>query len=291
MVTSVPREIVVEIEGLTGSTIRDFDFASGGCINNGGRIATSDGDYFLKWNDRAGFPGMFEAEAKGLSLLRAATSSLIVPKVAHAGQAETFQFLLMEYIADGRRGPAYWQQLGAGLAVLHRSSADYYGLDHDNYIGSLSQFNKPSGSWVKFFVEQRLQVQLQLAIDNKALAESSVRKFEKLFEIIPGILPEEAPALLHGDLWSGNVMTSPEGKPCLIDPAVYFGHREVDLAMTQLFGGFDATFLESYREAYPLMPGFEERLRLYNLYPLLVHVNLFGGGYVRQVLHELEAFL
>lgn len=279
-----------EIEAHTGSLVRDFNFASGGCINNGGRVATTNDVFFLKWNDRMQFPGMFEAEAKGLSLLRR-SSPLVAPEVLLSGQAESYQFLLMEYIDEGRRASSYWRDLGVGLAALHNARSKEFGLDHDNYIGSLPQHNKPSGSWVEFFVEQRLRVQLQIALDKGAFDESSSRKFEELFDRIPALIPTEPPSLLHGDLWGGNIMTSSQGRPCIIDPAVYYGHREVDLAMTQLFGGFDDSFLDSYREAYPLAPGYEERVVLYNLYPLLVHVNLFGGGYAAQVMHALKRFL
>ena len=291
MVSSVPAEIVKAIQPQTRSGITGFSFSSGGSINKGGRI-TSDGaiHYFLKWNDLKKFPGMFEREAKGLAML-SESKSLFVPKVLLAGDAGPYQFLLLEYIDEGPRRRNYWPDFGSGLAALHRTSAKHFGLEYDNYIGSLPQSNSQSSSWIEFFIERRLKFQLKLAIDAHNVERSLAGKFEILFSKLPSVLPEERPSLLHGDLWGGNVMVTAEGTPCLIDPAVYYGHREVDLAMTRLFGGFDFAFMDSYNEAYPLLQGYEDRFDLYNLYPLLVHVNLFGGGYVTQVLSILKKFV
>lgn len=289
MPQAIPSTIAAEIERQTGA-IKGFSSASGGCINNGGRIDTASGKYFLKWNDRKKFPGMFAVEAKGLSLLRQA-NVIYVPAVIHVGLAGEFQFLVLEYIQMGASDASYWRRFGSGLAALHKSSATTFGLDHNNYIGSLRQENKQSTSWVEFFIEQRLKAQLELAVDGKRIDHGLFRKFDALFAKLHTFLPEEPPSLLHGDLWSGNIISTVQGQPCLIDPAVYYGHREMDLAMTQLFGGFDCAYLDSYNEEYPLIPGYEERLDLYNLYPLLVHVNLFGGGYERQVADVLRRFV
>lgn len=290
MQSSVPSEIAREIEARTGSTITRFSFASGGCINHGGTCKTETGSFFLKWNCQQKFPGMFEVEAKGLSLLKRSTS-LHIPDVIHFGISGPYQFLLLENIEEGRRASDYWKSFGVGLAQLHRTSADHFGLDHDNYIGSLPQSNEKTQSWLEFFTEQRLRKQLRRAIDQRKLNDDTAQKFEALFKKLPTLLTHEPPSLLHGDLWGGNIMTNARGQPSLIDPAVYFGHREADLAMTTLFGGFDGAFVDHYNDAYPLLPGYEERFELYNLYPLLVHVNLFGGGYARQVAATLDRFV
>lgn len=282
MPSSVPPEIRMEVEAATSSTVTGFSFASGGCINNGGTCTTTKGSLFLKWNDQKRYPRMFETEARGLSLLKRSTI-LHVPAVICCGVVERYQYLLLENIQEGRRREDYWRDFGIGLAHLHRTSANHFGLDHDNYIGSLPQSNTETLSWPEFFVEQRLRKQLSLAINSKRLDDRMKKKFELMFEKLPALLTDEPPSLIHGDLWGGNIMTNASGQPSLIDPAVYFGNREVDLAMTTLFGGFDPEFLTHYRHAYPLAPGYEERFKLYNLYPLLVHVNLFGGGYARQV--------
>lgn len=270
--------------------LKNFTPASGGCINHGGRITTSAGDYFLKWNDARRFPAMFEAEAKGLELLRA-PGVITIPEVLGAGERGSYQFMVMSFVEQQGRSARYWHMLGERLASLHRVTHSSFGLDHDNYIGSLRQWNKPHASWIDFFIGQRLRVQLALALKDGLLDSGSLLKFEALFKQLPDLLPSEGPSLLHGDLWSGNLITDGKGEPCLIDPAVYFGHREADLAMTQLFGGFDDAFLDSYHHSFPLTPGFRERFDLYNLYPLLVHVNLFGGSYAGQVNSILKKFI
>ncbi|HZI24010.1 MAG TPA: fructosamine kinase family protein, partial [Chryseolinea sp.] len=154
----------------------------------------------------------------------------------------------------------------------------------------LPQFNNQNTSWVNFFIEQRLQVQVNLAIENGVAKADWEKKFAALYNKLPGLIPVEAPSLLHGDLWSGNLITDEKGEPCLIDPAVYYGNREADMAMTKLFGGFSGRFYAAYQEAFPLSPGHEQRVDLYNLYPLMVHVNLFGGSYVHSVESILGAF-
>jgi len=233
---------------------------------------------------------MFIAEAKGLSILRSA-KALAVPEVIHTGLAGPFQFLLLQFIEEAARGGDYWRDFGSGLAALHKNSAREFGLDHDNFIGSLPQKNKQGSSWAQFFIEQRLKVQLKISRDQGRIDNALSKKLDATFIRIPEWLPEEPPSLLHGDLWSGNLMTTSRGGPCLIDPAVYYGNREADLAMTQLFGGFDPSYFESYNEMYPLASGYRERLDLYNLYPLLVHVNLFGGGYKSQVEKVVNRFI
>ena len=287
MVPSIPSPILEDIESATGATVRNFSFASGGCINHGGKVTTSSGTYFLKWNDLKKYPGMFAAEARGLSLLRGA-AAVWVPEVIHVGVPAPFQYLLLQNIEAGRQGTKYWVKFGSGLAAIHKKSSGRFGLDHDNYIGSLPQKNKLRPSWVEFFIEQRLRPQLHMATERGKVNAEVLRKFDLFYIKAPSLFPDEPPALLHGDLWGGNIMTNSQGEPCLIDPAVYYGHREADLAMTQLFGGFHPSFLDSYDEAYPLQPGYEDRLDIYNLYPLLVHVNLFGGGYLSQVLAILD---
>jgi len=199
-----------------------------------------------------------------------------------------YQFLLLEFIEQRRRAPGYWEVLGHQLAQLHKCSAPSHGLDHNNYIGSLAQSNKTHRSWLTFFIEERLSPLLKLAIDDHHAPGVWMRKFETLYARLPSLLPDGRPSLLHGDLWSGNVITGHDGLPCLIDPAVYYGHREADLAMTHLFGGFEDGFYSSYESLYPLPTGFSERIDLYNLYPLLVHFNLFGASYAERITNILK---
>jgi protein-ribulosamine 3-kinase len=286
----IPDTVVSAIERHLSAKVSDYFPASGGCINNGGKVVVGGKDFFVKWNDRSRYPGMFQAEAKGLHIL-GASETLRIPEVIHVGEEGSFQYLLLEYIDDGRRSPDFWESFGRGLAKMHKHSAPRFGLDHNNFIGSLPQDNRESGSWIEFFIERRLRSQLAIALQNNGLNKSAASDFDKLFAKLNSLLPDERPSLLHGDLWGGNLMIADNGEACLIDPAVYYGHREVDLAMTQLFGGFDSVFFESYNEEFPLLPGYRERLDLYNLYPLLVHVNLFGGGYAAQVMSVLRRFL
>ena len=290
MVSSVPTAVVREVEDQTGTAVTNFSFAGGGCINHAGVCETRDRSFFLKWNALERFPGMFEAEAKGLKMLKR-SCPLYVPGVICAGKADQFQFLVLENVREGSRAKDYWRNFGAGLARLHQTTAEKFGLEHDNYIGSLPQINTQASSWTDFFREYRLQAQLKLARDAGKADAALARKFDLLFGRLNLLLPEEPPSLIHGDLWGGNIMITSEGQPCLIDPAIYFGSREMDLAMTQLFGGFDNSFFSDYENVFPLEPGYRDRLHLYNLYPLLVHVNLFGGGYVRQVQSILQRFL
>jgi protein-ribulosamine 3-kinase len=288
----IQQGVVSLLKQKVGDTLvlKDFSFTGGGCINNGGKLTTSHGTYFLKWNDAVKFPDMFQTEAKGLKLL-AESKSMYIPKVIDAGEAGSFQFLILEFVAASNRTQHYWRDFGVQLAMLHQHTSTSFGLDYNNYIGSLPQQNTLHTSWIDFFIHNRLDAQLRLAERSSLVDKSLRRNFETLYAKLPDLLVMEKPALLHGDLWSGNVMVNQHGAPSLIDPAVYFGHREMDIAMTQLFGGFNPEFLQVYHESFPLAPGVEERLQLYNLYPLLVHVNLFGGDYLAQVNSILRRFI
>lgn len=233
---------------------------------------------------------MFAAEAKGLKLLHNA-GAIHIPEVVTEGLAGPWQFLVLEFVEERHQSRTYWTDLGQQLASLHRHTSATFGLDHDNYIGSLPQRNTPAEKWIDFFITQRLEVQVKLAIDHGKLGAETVRLFGMLYRKLGELLPEEKPSLLHGDLWSGNLITNAEGKPCLIDPAVYYGHREAEIAFTTLFGGFSAHFYHSYHEAFALQPGYAGRCDIYNLYPLMVHVNLFGGGYASQVVSILRQWV
>jgi len=262
----------------------------GGCINHCYKIETIAGDFFLKYNFAEKYPGMFAAEARGLELLRSA-SALRIPEVILQFESGKFSFLVLEFLGNGKRRENFWKEFGSGLAKIHRQSAAKFGLDHDNYIGSLVQSNRMHDRWSTFYNEERLQAQLALAVNHQRISEKSVRSFEKIFSRLEELIPVESPALLHGDLWNGNFLNGPSGEACLLDPAVYFGHREMDLAMSRLFGGFDPEFYEAYQDVFPLQPGSDERIPLMQLYPLLVHVNLFGGSYVQQVEDILKKFM
>jgi protein-ribulosamine 3-kinase len=273
-VPAVVREVIQKKHNLT---VQNFTPISGGCINNGGRLTTDQGTFFIKWNDASKYPRMFSAEAKGLQLL-ASSGCVRVPTVQFEGVEDEYQFIAMDFVAQGAASSSFWDDLGRSLAALHLVTSTSFGLDHDNYIGSLTQLNRQADDWIDFFIHKRLEP--QLAMLN---APGLRRRFEALYKKLPEIFPAEPPSLLHGDLWSGNLIKDATGRPCLIDPAVYFGNREMELAFTRLFGGFDRRFYDTYKEVYPLQPGFMERVGVCNLYPLLVHANLFGGHYMLEI--------
>jgi len=262
---------------------------SGGSINEAYQLKTSYGDYFLKYNDSSKYPEMFEKEARGLSLLRSAYE-IDVPEVLSFAKAGPDDFLLLEYLDSADQAPDFWEDFGDSLAKLHNHHSDNFGLDHDNYMGSLYQYNNVHDVWTAFFIEERLERQVKLARENGAISRGDVTGFERLYRRLDEIFPETRPSLLHGDLWSGNYMINNKGHASLIDPAVYYGHPEIDIAMTTLFGGFDSKFYNSYNQHNPLENGWENRLDIYNLYPLMVHVNLFGGGYLGSVQRIIDRF-
>jgi fructosamine-3-kinase len=267
-----------------GSRVVGARSLAGGDINEAFEVRLADGrDVFVKYNERA--PNdMFVAEARGLAWLGDAKALRVPSVLAASGANDLTPFLALELIRSKARGSNFDERLGRGLAALHRHGAPAFGLDHDNYIGRLPQKNTFGVTWPEFYRVRRLGPQLRAAIDSGLATARMRRDFERLFVRMEDLCgPTEPPARLHGDLWGGNLITDDLGEPCLIDPAVYGGHREVDLAMMKLFGGFGARVFASYKEAFPLADGYRERVPLYQLYPLMVHVNLFGGGYVGSV--------
>lgn len=270
--------------------VKSTAFKSGGCINNALKLTTSEGDFFLKW--QIGIPeDMFQKEAEGLKLL-AKSGSIKIPEVLAYGKLGEKHYLLMENIESAAPTGSYWVDFGKALAEMHHNnSSEKYGLSHDNYIGKLPQPNDFNGNWIDFFIQNRLEYQLNLAIQNRLVSNELIDRYRKFYELLPGLLPVDNPALLHGDMWSGNVMVGNDGKACLIDPAVYFGHHEIELAFTQMFGGFSHEFYSAYQSNYPLEPGFDERVGIYNIYPHMVHVNLFGTSYLGGVESVLRRYL
>lgn len=248
----------------------------GGYINTSALVKTSSGYFFVKWNE-AHLIDMFEQEARGLELL-GATETIKTPEVYGFGKAGGKSMLVLEVVERGIAGQNYWADMGERLAAMHLLSQETFGLDHDNYIGRLTQSNSPEGNWLKFYTEQRLRYQLDMGISKGFIPRDFVERFNRFLDKLATILPSSKPSILHGDLWNGNVMPGANGETYFFDPAVYCGAREMDLAMTSLFGGFDPRFYEAYQSVYPLPESFEDLMDVYNLYPLMVHVNLFGPG-------------
>ncbi len=273
-----------------GATVEviETQFLSGGDINTAAQVFSSEGVFFVKWNT-AEREGMFETEAQGLDLLRQ-TDSFEVPGVIGYGQQGDKAYLILEYIDSGKPIGQYWEKLAQSLAELHSHTQAKFGLSFNNYIGSLPQDNTLTAKGVEFFFERRLLPLAGMARYKGLISSDMLDRFYRLYQKLPDILPNERPALLHGDLWSGNIIVNEFGNPTLIDPAVHYGYREAEIAFTKLFGGFDQRFYDAYHEAFPLEEGFDERVPIYNLYPLLVHVNLFGAGYVSGVEKVLKQF-
>lgn len=282
------------IEQVLAAKITGVHVVRGGDINEVYRVDFSDGRRALAKTNLAAPKGLFPAEAKGLSWL-AAAQAIRVPSLYAVGSEESTgqaAFLLIEWLEPGRPAAQFDQKLGRQLAELHRFGAPHFGLNFDNFIGSLPQHNSPCDSWPEFYYSRRLEPQALLAVESGRLETAALRQFQKLQRKLPDLFSmPEAPARLHGDLWSGNLHVDVRGEPCLIDPAVYGGHREMDLGMMRLFGGFSSSVFDAYAEAFPLAPGFEERIAITQLYPLLVHLNLFGAGYAASVMNILRKYV
>jgi fructosamine-3-kinase len=281
------RRAVAQALGAEVSSTRTL---SGGDINDAFRVDLADGRrVFVKVNARAP-RDMYAAEARGLRWL-AEARALRVPRVLACSEPEGEgpAFLALEYLEPAPRASGFDAALGHGLATLHRHGAPTYGLDHANYIGRLPQDNTPAPDWPTFYRDRRLEPQLRMATQRGLVSARMRSGFDRLFARMTEVVgPPEPPARLHGDLWGGNLHTDERGAPCLIDPAIYGGHREMDLAMMRLFGGFTQATFGAYMEAWPLADGWERRVPLYQLCPLMVHVNLFGAGYTSSVERALS---
>lgn len=289
MPAAIGRELQAAIEQALSASIARASPLSGGDINEAFELELSSGSKVFMKTNRTAPASMFPAEAHGLAWLSAARALRIPEVLAVSGGREGEpSFLVLELIEPGRPGRDFEAQLGRGLAALHRSGAPGFGLERDNFIGSLPQRNRAHATWAEFFWSERLEAQLRLAIESGRATARMRDGFSRLAARLPEFVgPPEPPARLHGDLWGGNLHIDESGAPCLIDPAVYGGHREMDLAMMRLFGGFGEGVFRAYAEAYPLAAGHADRAELYQLYPLMVHVNLFGGSYVASVERSL----
>jgi fructosamine-3-kinase len=278
----LPLEIKHGCEKALGLSIDHISALSGGDINQARLLHSSKGYFFLKFNNSPQAHHMLMAEKKGLQLLKQA-KKIRVPSIIHMDVTPAGSYLLLEYIPSGHIDPPFWRSFGYQLAQLHRTHHSFYGLDYANFIGTLAQDNTPQKSAVDFLIKDRLRPQAALAQKNQFLLANDLKMLESLFQKLIDLIPEEASSLLHGDLWNGNFMVSESQQAVLIDPAAAYGPREMDLAMTLLFGGFDAKFYQSYNEEYPLQSGWEQRMDIYQLYYLLAHLNMFGSSYLRSV--------
>ena len=266
---------------------RDRRSVGGGCINQGYRISDSDRTFFVKLN-RADQLAMFEAEAIGLQQMRE-TQTILIPKPICFGISDRSSYIVLEWLDLGRGTSQSWAEMGRQLARMHQfRKATAFGWERDNTIGSTPQINTWTSDWSQFFTQHRIGYQLHLGEQNGG----RFRNGERLLSVIPEILDHAPqPAIVHGDLWSGNAAVTQSGQPVIFDPATYWSDREVDLAMTELFGGFPSEFYRGYNEVFPLDSGYQNRKTLYNLYHILNHFNLFGGSYESQANRMIDQIL
>lgn len=264
--------------------------AGGGCINSAMVLEDDRRRYFVKTN-HATLVTMFAAEAAGLEEIRN-TGTVRAPAPVCWGNHDDSAYLVLEYIELGAGGNAASYRLGEQLAAMHRATHVRFGWDRDNTIGSTPQINTPSDDWLVFWRERRLAMQLELAA-HKGYRGRLQQQGERLLEKLTGLFASyrPVPSLLHGDLWSGNYAADSAGNPVIYDPAPYYGDREADLAMTELFGGFGRSFYAAYQQAWPLDDGYRTRKTLYNVYHILNHLNLFGGGYLGQAESMIDSLL
>jgi protein-ribulosamine 3-kinase len=288
----VVTSILKQIEAQLGEPVVDQSRATGGCIADAQILRLQSGRrVFLKQARPGQDRQMLHAEAQGLRELRRSQTVRVPELIAGAPD-----FLLLEYIPSGAARPGSYHQLGRQFARLHQFRGSRFGFSEDNFLGASPQSNRAESAeqqnWCAFYATHRLEFQGQLA-EQKGWATPELRRgLTRLLERLPELLQgtEEPPSLLHGDLWSGNHLMDAEGQGWLIDPAVYYGHREADLAMTTLFGGFPSEFYQGYDEVYPRLPGWQQREPLYHLYHLLNHLNLFGGSYAGQIQRILSRY-
>lgn len=282
------KNIIKTLENLLNANILSINPVGGGCIADSFVLKDITGKkYFLK--DYGNKSPIHQAEAHGLNEIEN-SNTIRVPKVILA----TEDFLLLEFVDSANKTKDFFADFGNKFAGMHKFSGVSFGFFENNFIGSNPQINLPNYiNWIDFYVENRLLLQLKLAENNGYASKELKKYFDQFLRIIPSILPnvDEKPSLLHGDLWGGNYITDENGEVCLIDPAVYYGDREADLAMTKLFGGFNSEFYNAYNETYPLRSGYLEREDIYKLYHVMNHLNLFGGNYYHQTISILKKYI
>ncbi|PTX44335.1 hypothetical protein C8P64_0312 [Christiangramia gaetbulicola] len=279
------QSIIENISEDFGINLTEASPLSGGDINEVFLLETATEKFVLKLNNTSRFPGMFDAEKLALEKL-IDPGVIDVPKPIKTGTEDQYSYLILEHKEPASKTPDFWEIFGEQLAKLHRETRDTFGLEKDNYIGSLPQYNEKRDSAAEFYIEMRLQPQLEIASDKGF----QLNVTDNFFKNCEALIPNEPPALVHGDLWNGNYIVNEKGKPCLIDPAVAFAPREMDLGMMKLFGGFNEKLFSIYDHTFPLEEGWKERIELWQLYYLLVHLNIFGAGYKSQVTNIIRKY-
>ena len=283
------EQIIRHISDQIQSEITAFRPVSVGDISSAYLLETQSQKFLLKVNSKSFAKSLFLAEQKGLQAIED-TKTIAVPRVHLVGELGGKAFLLMDFIESRRPNAKDYTHLGRDLAKLHLTSSDQFGFSSDNFIGSLPQYNAWHADWAEFYWDERIAPQLELTRKNEALEEKYIPSKDRAIKIFVQLFGEVCPALLHGDLWGGNYLIAADGTPYLIDPAVCYGHSMMDVAMSRLFGGFDAEFYDSYHQIIPQPQFYREQIDIYQLYYLLVHLNLFGRSYRSSVVDILERY-
>ena len=285
MVSAIPKAVTAWCLENGWGEVLSTAALSGGDISRALRLETGGGQTLILKLKPDAPPDMFPREAEGLAAL-VDTNGPTIPLVHLIGR----DFLLLEDLRPSPPTPTYWPEFGLRLAMMHRTTHTHYGFTHANYCGATPQPNPWTESGHEFFAEHRLRHQARLARDRERLDTADIGRIESICARLPDLIPPQSPALIHGDLWSGNALTGPRGEPALIDPAAHFGWAEAEIALTLLFGGFPRAFYDTYAVSYPLAPGWRGRMGIYNLYHLLNHLNMFGAGYLGQVQAVLRRY-
>lgn len=277
------KELKIICEDLLKKPVEEIKTIPGGDINLTFQIETDSEFYFCKTNSSEIGIDLLEKEAHGLSVL---SRHCNVPEIV----ATAPKVLLLSWITDAKKSKVFWQKLGQSLANLHKITSNKFGFDRDGYIGTLYQPNDLHDDWNSFYVAQRLEPQLRMAVDKGLLNTSDFGSVEFMEKIVNIVSPSESATLIHGDLWSGNILCNENGDPYFVDPCVSYAHREMDIAMSMLFAKFDPAFYDAYHEARPLEKGYRDRMDIYQLYYLLAHLNMFGIGYKNDVIKIINRY-
>ncbi len=281
------NRLVSYISECIDEPIVTFKPVSGGSISSAYRLETGVKAYFLKVNRKPTALPMFQAEKEGLRAIEE-SGTIAVPHVHLVGSLSSQAFLLMDHVKSKRPDGSDYQRLGMQLARLHQTAGERFGFTGDNFIGSLPQSNRNHTDWSEFYWRERILPQLKMARQKGLLPEKAIPPEAKAISLFTQVFGEVKPVLLHGDLWGGNYLIASDGTPYLIDPATYYGHSMVDIAMSHLFGGFSSSFYDAYHEIIPKPDNYVQQIELYQLYYLLVHLNLFGSGYYASVASILK---
>lgn len=279
-------------EKVLGKPVQLFGAYSegGGEINSYHKLLTDQGVFFVKAHHLEERPRMFEREISGLEALRK-IQCLDVVRSFGTTSLENYELLFLDYLEPAPPSSNYWEMLGAGLAAMHRHSSKSFGFSDDNFIHGQVQLNHRQSKWGSFFINNRLLPNIRRAFEQQRLEPDLLTRLEKFMKLAEVVFPEEPPALLHGNLWNKHLLTNVKGEPVLISPSPYYGHREMDLAMTRLVGTFPDEFYKAYQDAYPLQPEWELRLDFGHVYYLLVYLNAYGAPYVQTLEEKLNKWV